>query len=99
MQYFGLTMQFERRTVLLADVHLLSNGSSMGSTIDILAELQGEFFHLQVPLLPADTRRTTSTSFPLSTEFGNILRPAALSCTLNLIAVVLGSQQEALSAM
>lgn len=36
---FGLMIQFERGTVLLADQHLLSSDSKLGSTADTLAKL------------------------------------------------------------
>jgi len=46
MLNFGLTLQFERGTVLLADQLLLSSDSKLASTTDTLVKLQSKLFHL-----------------------------------------------------
>ena len=96
----GFIIQFERGTVLLADQHLLSNDSKLGTTTDTLAKLQSKLFHLWVPLLPAHTRINAIICSPLTVEVGNVWRPAALSCyVLMFTTMTLKSQQEAPSAM
>lgn len=77
---FGVMIQFERGTALLADQHLLSSDSKLGSTTDTLAKLQSKLLHLWMHLLHAHTRINAIICSPLTIEDGNVLRPAALSC-------------------
>lgn len=71
-------IQFERGTVLLADQHLLTSDSKLGTAQTTLAKLQSKLFHLWVPLLPTHMRINAIICSPLTIEAGNVLRPAAL---------------------
>lgn len=73
-------MQFERGTVLVADQHLLSSDSKLGSPTDSLAKLQSRLFHLWVSPLPAHNRINAIIFSPLTTEAGNVFRSASISC-------------------
>lgn len=75
---FRLMIQFERRTVLVADQHLLRSESKPGATVDTLAKLQSKLFHLCVPALPAHMRINAIICSSLTTEAGNMMRPEAL---------------------